>query len=262
MDPPYGLKVAEWDNYPFSTEDLKKVLRNMAYVNQGTNNYHVVIFHEFQMYSSYLEAAKDCFGDKLRHSGLLWCSKIIPHPQGVDLVNAVESALYLRIGTPPTNLTANPSGTNIISAKAPIKYVRNSVGGNLNPAQKPASVIKTLVKLYSTPNSTVIDLFAGSGQVALTCAKLGRNSVSVEKDHEQVLSLQTRLAEMAIKTSPAAETNQPALVCAVCKKKIAADELETKCVQCSKHLHPTCGVHVTKGEKPFCSIICKDAFAE
>ncbi len=51
---------------------------------------------------------------------------------------------------------------------------------NLHPAPFPLELAERVVSLYSYQGDSVIDIFAGSGQTALACEKLGRCHVSIE----------------------------------------------------------------------------------
>jgi DNA modification methylase len=51
---------------------------------------------------------------------------------------------------------------------------------NLHPAPFPLELAERVVSLYSYQGDAVIDMFAGSGQTALACEKLGRRHVSIE----------------------------------------------------------------------------------
>ena len=57
---------------------------------------------------------------------------------------------------------------------------------NLHPAPFPLELAERVVSLYSYQGDAVIDIFAGSGQTALACEKLGRRHVSIEIVREYV----------------------------------------------------------------------------
>ena len=44
----------------------------------------------------------------------------------------------------------------------------------------PVKLVKQLMNLYSNPNDTTLDLFAGSGTVMDVAQRLGRNNISIE----------------------------------------------------------------------------------
>lgn len=51
-----------------------------------------------------------------------------------------------------------------------------------HPCPMPLEVAESMVTLGSWPGDTVIDPFAGSGKTALAARRLGRNSISIERD--------------------------------------------------------------------------------
>jgi len=57
---------------------------------------------------------------------------------------------------------------------------------NLHPAPFPLELAERVVSLYSYQGDAVIDIFAGSGQTALACEKLGRHHVGIEIMKEYV----------------------------------------------------------------------------
>lgn len=57
---------------------------------------------------------------------------------------------------------------------------------NLHPAPFPLELAERVILLYSYQGDAVIDIFAGSGQTALACEKLGRRHVSIEIVKEYV----------------------------------------------------------------------------
>ena len=56
------------------------------------------------------------------------------------------------------------------------------LGKNLHETQKPVSLMRELVSLFSNPNQTVLDCFMGSGTTGVACAKMGRKFVGIELD--------------------------------------------------------------------------------
>lgn len=50
------------------------------------------------------------------------------------------------------------------------------------PTQKPIKVIERIIKASSLPGSTVLDFFAGSGSVGVSCLKHGRNFILIDNN--------------------------------------------------------------------------------
>ncbi len=60
---------------------------------------------------------------------------------------------------------------------------------------KPEPLARSQILTSTNPGDTVLDLFAGSGEVSLTARKLGRRFVAYENDPEQFDALVRRLSE-------------------------------------------------------------------
>lgn len=54
----------------------------------------------------------------------------------------------------------------------------------IHPTQKPVSVIKQILSLYSTDGQTVLDPFMGGGTTGIACKLLGRNFIGIEIERD------------------------------------------------------------------------------
>lgn len=63
----------------------------------------------------------------------------------------------------------------------------------LHPTQKPLDLYKYLVKTYTNPGETVLDLCMGSGTTGEASLELGRNFIGIDKDEQSFLTAQERL---------------------------------------------------------------------
>lgn len=54
----------------------------------------------------------------------------------------------------------------------------------IHPAQKPVSVLKRLIEIFTDPGDVVIDPCAGSGSTLRACMELNRNSYGFEISKE------------------------------------------------------------------------------
>jgi site-specific DNA-methyltransferase (adenine-specific)/modification methylase len=62
-----------------------------------------------------------------------------------------------------------------------------------HPTQKPEKLIAHFIEIFSNPNDVILDPFAGSGTVAAVAMRLGRKSISIEKDKAYYKIMQDRL---------------------------------------------------------------------
>lgn len=63
-----------------------------------------------------------------------------------------------------------------------------------HPTQKPLDLLIYLVKTYTNPGDTVLDLFTGSGTTAVACLETGRNFVGCEIDETYFSAATKRIA--------------------------------------------------------------------
>lgn len=209
-DPPYNIRVAEWDRWQNYGDWAETWLREAERVLSPTGN--LVIFGGLQYQG---EAGT---GDLLellvqmrRQSRMLLANLIIWHyPNGVSAhrffanrheeiawfaksrhyhfdLDAVRvpydeetRRLYLRDRRlRPESVAKGKNPTNVWQIGRLNGNARERVG---HPTQKPAELIRRLVRALSYPGSTVLDFFAGSGVTARVAIEEGRHSVSADRD--------------------------------------------------------------------------------
>lgn len=64
-----------------------------------------------------------------------------------------------------------------------------------HPSQKPISIIKDLISLYSKPNDTILDPFMGSGTTLAAAKDLDRNAIGIELNPAYCEIARTRLSQ-------------------------------------------------------------------
>ncbi len=62
-----------------------------------------------------------------------------------------------------------------------------------HPTQKPRKVISHLLDIFSNPDDTILDPFAGSGTTAEVAIQMGRNSISIENNKEYFEIMKKRI---------------------------------------------------------------------
>ena len=71
--------------------------------------------------------------------------------------------------------------------------ISDSIQRKFHQSQQPANIIRYLVNLLSYPGMTVIDPFAGSGEVAVAASECARNSISIEINPRHCATILSRL---------------------------------------------------------------------
>lgn len=63
-------------------------------------------------------------------------------------------------------------------------WTHNKLNDVSHPTQKPMSLIKQLIVLFSQPNDLILDPFMGSGTTGVACIKTGRSFIGIELDQD------------------------------------------------------------------------------
>lgn len=80
----------------------------------------------------------------------------------------------------------------------PIVLDRGRNGARLHTTQKPDSLMRSLVDLFTDPGETILDPFAGSGTTLVAAAYLGRRAIGVEREERYCEVIAKRLEERAL----------------------------------------------------------------
>lgn len=84
------------------------------------------------------------------------------------------------------------TGTRLVES---VLYATKNRTGSINPTEKPVSVLELLIEYACPPGGTVLDLFAGSGSIAVAARHTGRSAVLIEKREEQCETIALRLSQ-------------------------------------------------------------------
>lgn len=124
-----------------------------------------------------LSRLKESFIDaEYKTSFIAWCkNNPMPSVHKKHYQNAVELIFHASKGTPHFNY---PKTGNL---KNYIEFPLN-IPKRLHPTQKPEGLLEILLKIATNEGDIVLDCFAGSGSVLMTCEKNNRKCISIEKD--------------------------------------------------------------------------------
>jgi DNA modification methylase len=70
-----------------------------------------------------------------------------------------------------------------------------------HPTQKPLTILRELIRVYSNPNDKVFDCFAGSASILISAFLENRNSIGFEIEEKYFNEAQTRISRYRAQTS-------------------------------------------------------------
>jgi site-specific DNA-methyltransferase (adenine-specific) len=209
-DPPYNIRLADWDDRADYTGWARQWLAEAERVLCPTGN--IAIFGGLQYQGeagsgdllsilSHMRTHSDMLLANLiiwnypngmsaqrffanRHEEIAWFAKTKKYFFDLDAVREPyddqTKAVYLkdkRLNPDSVEKGRNPTNVWRIG-----RLNGNSLERVGHPTQKPAMVIKRLVRSLSYPGSTVLDFFAGSGVTTRVAIQEGRNSICTDAD--------------------------------------------------------------------------------
>jgi len=175
-DPPYDIPPSQ---------DFVTMLKN------NTENSHIFIMYDDKHLIQYLKLSPFAFRrfficDTQAHTQ----RGTTPHPGHIAISHETDGqpSVYSKdhslishevtgSAAPMTNL--RDSFNTIIR----VKY-RNHLKNRIHPHEKPPELTEELIKHYTKPGDTVLDLFGGSGSTLIACERLRRNCLIIEKDEK------------------------------------------------------------------------------
>jgi len=104
---------------------------------------------------------------------LAWHKKnAIPFGNG-KYISDIEFIVFIRGKNATFNKSTNKENSKLFQYNYP-------TGKRFHPAEKPAELIKRLLKIHSNKNDIILDPFLGSGTTVVACKELGRRYIGIE----------------------------------------------------------------------------------
>lgn len=95
----------------------------------------------------------------------------------------------------------NYSTNKIRTHKYPKTIQTFSMDKNVgHPTQKPVALFEYMIKTYSNPGDTVLDMTAGSGTTAIAALNTGREYICIEQDDDYFEMMKNRVASHVVQT--------------------------------------------------------------
>jgi site-specific DNA-methyltransferase (adenine-specific) len=223
-DPPYNIKVAEWDHHldysawaglwlreaervltetgnmvlfgglqyqgEAGSGDLLSLIADMR-INSSMRLVNLVIWNYPNGMSAHRFFAN-------RHEEIVWFGKTKKYYFDIDSVREpydekTKSAYLKDKRLKPESVEKGRNPTNVWKIGRLNGNSKERVG---HPTQKPRVLIERIVRSMSYPGSTVLDFFAGSGVTTRVSITEGRHSISVDASSESWGYLQKQLADL------------------------------------------------------------------
>lgn len=167
-----GINFGDWD----TNFDQISYLRCLApKIRKGG---HIIIFNAIENFSVIIDTLEN--NNFVFKDVIVW-TKNNPMPRNRDrrLVCSTELAVLLtKKGAKWTFNRTNPKyNRNVFEAPVVSGKQRK------HPTQKPVSLLKDLIEIFTTKGDTVLDPFMGSGSTGIACIETGRNFIGIEKDN-------------------------------------------------------------------------------
>lgn len=196
---PKNTDLGEWDKedreeylkkFPIWASEFKRILKT-----QGSG--YIFCAHQ---YLSHLEDAIRDAGMKVK-SIIVWCKNNASiSPVTTNYISAVELILYF------TNCESGHTFNMPTEKEDAFNYItlplcqgnerlKDAKGDTIHPTQKPESLIRRLMEIFSNRGDVTFDGFMGTGTVARIAKDNGRKFIGIEIEEEYVETTQRRLSD-------------------------------------------------------------------
>lgn len=207
VDLPYGFDLADWDHVGWDSEKFRQMLRAVS-ICSTNKTMCFISFCAAEQYHHFVEAAQACEWSKPRFNVLHKTNKKSEGARRITQTCEFFGQIWRTSAHRGIwNFTENTTEKTDFYETPQIGsggYASTELALSVvNPCQKPQTVLQRIVKNFTTPGATVLDLCAGSHSLLFACLEQGRSCVSIEKDplqHEAAVKrIRTVLQEMAVK---------------------------------------------------------------
>jgi site-specific DNA-methyltransferase (adenine-specific) len=220
-DPPYNIQLADWDSHPDYIAWASQWLKEAERVLSDTGSMVVCGGLQYQAEAgsgdllTILSYMRESSAMRLvnlivwnypngmsahrffasRHEEIAWFGKTKRYFFDLDAVrepfDEATKQVYLRDKRlRPESVAKGKNPSNVWRMMRLNGNSKERVG---HPTQKPAAVIRRIVRALSFPGSVVVDFFAGSGVTTRVCVEEARHSIASDKDPVMKKYLQKQL---------------------------------------------------------------------
>lgn len=209
IDPPYNLDLEDWDTYDNYMdwcskwlEECWRILKDdgnliifggTQFRNKRSGDLTEIIYHcrhntQWKLVNTIVWYYKNGMSAQRyfanRHEEIIWLTKTDKYYFNLDEVRVPYNDEDLKKALKdkrlnPENVKKGKNPTNVWEIG---RLNGNSLERVGHPTQKPLELIRRIVKGLSSPNSVVLDFFAGSGTTGRVCIEEGRHCILIDKN--------------------------------------------------------------------------------
>ena len=196
VDPPYGIDFqSAWRT---NKEDWKpKILNDKAPFTKWTDNAYRIMKDNTGLLCFTRWDTEQQFRDALTKSGFICKQQII-----WDKVVHGMGDLKGDFASQHENIIFATKGRFIFKGKRPksiFRYQRVNPEKLVHPNEKPTELLEDLIKSISVEDDVILDCFAGSGSLGLSCKNTNRNFILIEQDEKYCEIIKERVGCEIIK---------------------------------------------------------------
>jgi DNA modification methylase len=184
---------AGWDNLPYDEwlKDMDMFFKESSRILIKGGS--LLIFMSIIKVESIIALAEKN-GFYYKTTGIWHKTNPMPRNMNLHFVNSTEAWIYFTIGT--NTGTFNNDGKLIHDFFETSLTTQSEKKHGKHPTQKPIKLINKLVSLLSNKNDIVVDPFMGSGTTGVSCKKLKRKFIGIDKNKEYVEIAKKRIDEI------------------------------------------------------------------
>jgi site-specific DNA-methyltransferase (adenine-specific) len=217
-DLPYGTTACDWDTViPLAPmwEQVKRVLKPSGiFVTTACQPFTSILICSNLAWFKY-----EWIWEKSRKTGFLDCSnRPLRAHENIEIFYS-ESPTYnpqmrkgknhSRGGASPTQVYGSfidrrTTGNDLFYPDTTLYFPVEQIP--VHPTQKPVALYEYLIRTYTNPGDTVLDIAAGSGTTGVAAIHTGRNFIGIEKGPKYYAIMERRVSEAQLQEPLFVET--------------------------------------------------------
>lgn len=134
------------------------------------------------------------YGFYYKTTGIWHKTNPMPRNMNLQFVNSTEAWVYFVFKD--TTGTFNNNGKLLHDFFETSLTTKKEKEFGKHPTQKPIKLINTLIEILSNEDDTILDPFMGSGTTGVSCKKLNRKFIGIDKEKQYVEIASKRINEV------------------------------------------------------------------